>query len=323
MNQVSKGKWNGYVTYILHSQDLRVTLLPSLGNNVISIWDIHEERSILRSPKEDDLAFYLQKPYHFGMPLLLPPGRIRNGQFKYDGENYQFNRNTANENHIHGLHKTQCWCVSDIEEDDEGCTVTTEFSTKDDSHWINQSPIPLQFQMIYRLQGSRFTQHLKVTNQGDQATPFGLGFHSWFLLDGEPEHWTLKLPVEAIYELDQELIPTGDLAPLSALNELNVGLNLAGTNLDTLFRIGKDQAAEALLLHKDGYGLKYVADNQYFKHWVLYTKGAAEEYLCIEPYTWLPNAPNLQQGAEFTGLIRIEPQQTFETQLHLEMIHRT
>lgn len=31
MKQVTKGQWNGYDTYILHSRELEVTLLPRLG----------------------------------------------------------------------------------------------------------------------------------------------------------------------------------------------------------------------------------------------------------------------------------------------------
>ena len=126
MNKVTKGQWNGYDTYILQSRELEVTLLPRLGNNVIRMWDKIQQREVLRRPEESDLDFYLQKPYHFGIPLLIPPGRIRKGHFTYAGQEYQFDRNTANDNHIHGLHRTQNWCVSDIEEDEEGCSVTTE-----------------------------------------------------------------------------------------------------------------------------------------------------------------------------------------------------
>ncbi|MGV7801879.1 aldose epimerase family protein, partial [Mycobacterium kansasii] len=85
-------------------------------------------------------AFYLQKPYHFGIPMLIPPGRISKGQFEYGGTSYQFDQNTANDNHIHGLHRSQAWCVSDIEEDDEGCAISTEFISSDDPKWIAQFP---------------------------------------------------------------------------------------------------------------------------------------------------------------------------------------
>ncbi|HEY4429819.1 MAG TPA: aldose 1-epimerase [Paenibacillus sp.] len=321
MKQVTKGQWGGYDTYILHSRELEVTLLPRLGNNVISLFDVKKQREILRQPDESDQAFFMQKPYHFGMPLLIPPGRIRKGQFQFEGTSYQFDQNTANDNHIHGLHRTQAWCVSDIEEDEDGCAVTTEFRTEDDPHWMEQFPIPLKFEMTFRLQEARLTQTLKVTNLGDHRIPFGIGYHTWFMIDGEPERWNLKLPVNSIYELNDELLPSGNLIPLGDLEALNTGMNMQGTNFDTALRIGEQQPVEALLLRDDGYGLRYTADENLFRHWVLYTKGPADQFLCIEPYTWLANAPNVSEDASFTGLLTIEPGQSQDLSTMLEMIY--
>ncbi|MFC7678220.1 aldose 1-epimerase [Paenibacillus sp. GCM10028914] len=319
MNQVTKGQWNGYDTYILNTGRLEVTLLPRLGNNVIEIKDLQEKRDVLRKPDESELAFYLQKPYHFGMPILIPPGRIAKGRFEYDGASYQFDQNTANENHIHGLHRTQAWCVSDIEEDDEGCAVTTEFSSSDDPRWSAQMPEPLKLQMTFRLQGSELHQHLHVTNKGKRSIPFGMGYHTWFLLDGQPDQWTLKLPVEGIYTLDDQLLPTGEFSSLGDLDTLNTGFNLKHSDLDTIFKIPEGQPAEAFLTRNDGYAIQYSADRSYFKNWVLYTKGIADQFLCIEPYTWLPNAPNLDLPNEVTGLINLEPGQTVELHTKLQI----
>ncbi|WP_019635875.1 aldose 1-epimerase [Paenibacillus fonticola] len=320
MKKVTKGQWNGYDTYTLHSRELDVTLLPRLGNNVIAIRDHIQQRDVLRSPEESELDFYLQKPYHFGIPLLIPPGRIRRGQFTYAGQEYLFDRNTANDNHIHGLHRTQAWCVSDIEEDDEGCTITTEFVTSEDPNWIRQYPEPLKIEMTLRLQGAELSQTFKISHLGDRPAPFGLGLHTWFLLDGEPSKWTLTLPVTGMYKLDEELITTGEIAPLGELEQLNTGLNMQGRNFDTMLQIG-DHPAQATLLHDDGYGLVYSADQAYFKHWVLYTKGEAEQFLCIEPYTWLPDAPNSGLANELTGLIELQPGQSLELNLQLKMIY--
>lgn len=321
MKQVTKGQWNGYDTYILHSRELEVTLLPRLGNNVISLWDRKEERQIVRQPDESDLALYMQKPYHFGIPLLVPPGRIRNGQFEFDGVSYQFDRNIAGGHHIHGLHRTQAWCVSDIEEDEEGCAVTTEFTTTDDEHWIRQFPEPLKFEMTFRLQDDLLQQTLKVTHMGTQRIPFGIGYHTWFLLDGTPERWNLTLPVQGVYELNEELLTSGRLLPPGDLETLNGHMNLQGRNLDNVLRIRDRQPAEALLMRDDGYGLRYSADPEFFRHWVLYTKGETDQFLCIEPLTWLPDAPNLQQDASFTGMITLEPGQTLALGSSIQLIY--
>ncbi|MEK3791437.1 aldose 1-epimerase [Paenibacillus sp. FSL R7-0204] len=320
MKQVTKGQWNGYDTYILHSRELEVTLLPRLGNNVISLWDRTMERQILRQPEESDLASYMQKPYHFGLPLLVPPGRIRGGSFQFDGTSYQFDRN-AGEHHIHGLHRTQAWCVSDIEEDEEGCAVTTEFITTDDPEWIRQFPEPLKLEMTFRLQDDRLQQTLRVTHLGSKSVPFGAGYHTWFMLDGTPSRWNVTLPAGAVCELSDDLLPTGQLLPLGELTSLHTRLNLQGADLDTVLRIAEGQPAEAVLMRDDGYGLRYSADPEFFRHWILYTKGEADQFLCIEPLTWLPDAPNLQQDASSTGLITLEPGQTLVLGGTLQMIY--
>lgn len=319
MKQVTKGLWNGYDTYTLNSRDLEVTLLPRLGNNIISIYDRTQNREVVRRPDEQDLAFYLQKPYHFGVPMLIPPGRICRGHFEYAGHEYQFAQNSNHSNHIHGLHRTQPWCVSDIEEDEEGCTVTTEFKTQEDEQWMKHFPVPLKLEMTFRLQGSILTQQLRITHLGSHAVPFGMGYHTWFLLDGEPERWNISLPVTGIYTLNEEQLPTGELASLDAQAELPEGIRLAGQDLDTIYRSNMEQDT-AVLQRNDGYTIKYTASKDSFKHWVLFTKGEASDYLCIEPYTWLPDAPNLNKDTEFTGLIHMEPGESVSLHTAIEII---
>ncbi|MNB94727.1 Aldose 1-epimerase [compost metagenome] len=186
---------------------------------------------------------------------------------------------------------------------------------------MEQFPEPLRLEMTFRLQDARLQQTLKVTHLGSRSIPFGIGYHTWFMIDGEPERWKLRLPVESIYELNPELLPSGKLLPLGALESLNRGMKLEGTDLDTVLRIGDRQPAEALLMREDGYGIRYTADNTHFRHWVVYTKGLAEQYLCAEPYTWLPDAPNLQQDDSFTGLITLKPGETLTLPCTLEMIY--
>ncbi|MNN77543.1 Aldose 1-epimerase [compost metagenome] len=95
---------------------------------------------------------------------------------------------------------------------------------------------------------------------------------------------------------------------------------MKGRNFDTMFKIGQNPVL-AELIRSDGYGLHYSADPAYFKHWVLYTKGEADQFLCIEPYTWLPDAPNSGLPDSETGLIDLQPGQTLELNVNLDMIY--
>lgn len=318
MHQITKSQWNGHETLILSSDVLEATLLPGLGGNIIRLWDKKEQREVLRTPQESELDYYMTKPYHFGAPMLMPPGRIRRGRFSYAGVDYQFDQNTANDNHIHGLHRTQAWTVTDHEVCADSCSVTASFHTLDDPNWVRQYPTPLEFRLTYVLSGSKLTHKLEVTNVGEQAAPFGFGTHTWFMMDHEPDRWTVKVPVSGVYELDNELIMTGNTLPLGAYESLNEGQIAQGTNFDTVFSIGSHKP-EAWLIRDDGYTISYKGNEPFFKHWVLYTRGEADEIICLEPYTWLPDAPNLPFDQETTGLIDLQPQQPIELVLDLSI----
>lgn len=186
---------------------------------------------------------------------------------------------------------------------------------------MSQFPVPLRMEMTFRLQDARLQQTLKVTHLGDTSIPFGIGYHTWFMIDGEPQRWKLTLPAEGIYELNNELLTSGNLLPLGELDSIHYGMNLAGKDLDTVFRTGGPQPSEALLMREDGYGIRYTADRSHFRHWVIYTKGLADQYLCAEPYTWLPDAPNLDRDADFTGLITLNPGDTVALPSTLEIIY--
>ncbi|MOA61082.1 hypothetical protein D3C78_1861300 [compost metagenome] len=54
---------------------------------------------------------------------------------------------------------------------------------------------------------------------------------------------------------------------------------------------------------------------------MLYTKGDANEFLCIEPYTWLPDAPNLPLSPDETGIIDLQPGQVVEFNLTLDVVY--
>jgi aldose 1-epimerase len=127
------------------------------------------------------------------------------------------------------------------------------------------------------------------------------------MLDGKPEQWTFQLPVESIWELDPDAMPTENLLPPGPYSELTAGISLAGQNMDTIFQIGSNPVKA--VLSKEGYSITYSA-SEAFKQWVIYTKGLAQDYICIEPYTWVTNAPNLRMDPAITGFSSLAPGET-------------
>ncbi|SEC65412.1 aldose 1-epimerase [Paenibacillus sp. GP183] len=313
---IKKEDWQGVQVYTVSNDILSFSLCPSINNNVYSIWDKKLNRELLRVPESPKTL--AEARIHYGTPIMMPPNRIRRGKFEYDGRTYQFPINTANENHIHGVIGNLHWKVTDISEEDDSIAITSSLNIQDIPDTFKVYPHPLTLEVTYVLSGSTLTHKLKATNAGNTKAPFGYGLHTWFLLDHEPQNWSFELPVNGIWELDPELIPTGTILPLGRYADLPHGISLQGQNMDTVFQIGSNQ--RQAVLRKEGFELRYTASEQ-FKHWVIYTKGETDNYICLEPYTWVTNAPNLDLDPEVTGIIGIEPGQSIDMEVKLELVY--
>lgn len=313
---IKKEDWRGVQVYTVSNDSLSFSLCPSLNNNVFQIWDKKLNRELLRVP--EDPQTLAESPIHYGTPIMMPPNRIRRGTFSFDGRTYQFPINTANHNHIHGLIGSLPWTVTNVTEAEDNLSITSRFDTEDFPDILKHYPHPLTMEITYELKGSTLTHKLKVTNTGDTKAPFGYGLHTWFVLDHKPQSWTFELPVSGLWELDNELIPTGQVLPLDRYAELPQGLNLQGQDMDTVFQIGNNP--QLAVLRREGYELRYTASEQ-FKHWVIYTKGETDNYICLEPYTWVTNAPNLEMDPEITGLIGIKPGESMKMEVKLEIVY--
>jgi aldose 1-epimerase len=302
---ITQGTWQGVPAYILDNEQFSITLLPTIGSNVIRMWDKSAQREVLRVPESLDAI--LEQPGHFGIPMMMPPNRIRHGKFDYEGRHYQLAINTPVGHHIHGILRSRPWQIAKTEENSTGVSITTSFHSTDFPELDEQYPHDLLIEVTYTLTADGLYQEVSATNNSDVPAPYGFGLHTWFMIDGEPDKWTFKLPVDSIWELDNDAMPTEKLLPLGAYSELAAGITLDGENLDTIFQIGSNPV-EAVL-SKDGYSITYSASDD-FKQWVIFTRGLAHNYICIEPYTWVTNAPNLQMDPEVTGFSSLAPGET-------------
>ncbi|NOU95776.1 aldose 1-epimerase [Paenibacillus sp. LMG 31456] len=312
--------WQGTPAYILENDQLIVSICPAIGNNVYSIWDKKLQRELLRTPESS--AALAEQFVQYGTPILMPPNRIRKGNFQFDNRNYQFDITQVNTgNHIHGVVRQQPWTVTQAGETEDGkLFITSSFNLSDDANVQRQYPHAVELEITYVLDGSNLSHSLKATNKGEETAPFGYGLHTWFLLDGKPESWKLQLPVSGIWELDEQNIPTGEIVPLGRYEALIEGDSLNGHDMDTVFQIGDNPCIA--ILSRDDVEIRY-SGSELFKQWVIYTKGEAHDFICLEPYTWVTNAPNIDQPAEVTGVRGIQPGDTLELEVALKIVYKT
>lgn len=301
------------IAYEIENEFFKAIVLPEEGSNLISLFDKKKGVELLRVPKTKEE--YVSRRMLYGTPVLFPPNRIEDAVFQFDNRTYVFDMNRAKENvHIHGWIHDKKWTVSRI--DDEHDTLTTVIQSSDYPDILEQFPHVFVLEMMVHLTETGVTQTLKVINKSNEEMPVGVGYHTTF--NFPMENSKLYMDLNVYWELNKRNLPTGQLLDVPYKEELKNGMGLKGLVLDDVYPITDNRAA---IIEHPALGLKVTYEAlSGFKHWVLFTAGGQEDFLSIEPYSWVTNAPNIPLPREITGLYGLKPNQekTFTTKICIE-----
>lgn len=162
-----------------------------------------------------DMNVYEAHPGNFGAIIGRVAGRIFKGEVTIEGKKYHFPRN-AFENTLHGgvngFH-IKDWEAT-FEEGHNAVSLKMNYLSKDGEEGF---PGNLRVTVIYTLSNdNELTIHYEATT--DQETIVNLTNHAYFNLSGDAkrdiyEH-EVYIDSDVIYELDKELIPTGNMLSL-------------------------------------------------------------------------------------------------------------
>jgi len=305
------------VNLIDQKESIRVQIIPELGNNLVSLTIAYKEQDLeliyipteIKNLKSGDYQFY-------GNPILFPfPGRIPKGEFHTHEQKFQVPINFQDGTAIHGFVYDKKWEVSEISapSNKEVFLKSTYISGLDIAEFF---PFPFQIEMTYTLGKSELELTFQAKNTGELAFPFGYGIHPYFLIRDNRKDWVLYLPANEIYELI-DFIPTGHAKKIHEPFDFRTEKSLKNIYLDDLFgKITKDKNGFASCMLKNrasGFNLTVISDPN-FEYYVLYAP-KDNDFICIEPYTCIPNAFNLIHSGFETGLRMLEPNETFETRI--------
>lgn len=245
--------------------------------------------------------------------LLIPfPGRIKNGQFQFDGADYQLERNDKDgPNAIHGYMRTMIWEITSQTE----CAIALSAILPQGSH--SGYPWSLEAAVTYTLGEQGFRCSLAVTNRSETAAPVAAGFHPYFTPgcpEGFIDSWELRLPYLHYLEFEN-LIPTGKALPVED-SEFDFGEphTIGDTRFNTCFLnpLRDDDGLVRIKLRDpaSNSGIEVWADGA-LDYIVVYSgdplpPSHRRRSLAIEPMTCSADGFNHPEW----GLIRLEPGKT-------------
>lgn len=306
--------------------NLEAIVWPALGCQCVGLkarWNGIELDFLASSP---DLASFRSAPLYFGNPILFPfPNRIRGGRFTFEGRVVQLPCNEEKlGNAAHGLVLTRPWHVIDTgAETGRGAWIRCRFRLHDFAEISKAWPFPFEVDYTYRLKEGRLENALVTRNTGRGPMPLGLGLHPWFRLPltpgGRRQACRLQAPVYRVWEL-VDLIPTGRILPAPAGKDLRGGVAIDDLDFDDVYTGLRDEASKAewteVSYTDPAAGVEIlVRSDPSFRQLVVHApRGRA--VLCIEPYTCVTDAFNLESRGVDAGMEVLPVGQEWRAEVH-------
>ncbi len=225
---------------------------------------------------------------------LLPfPNRLKDGQYKFEGKNYQFPINDVGcHNALHGFVAGQKMKLQKVVLTPSYAEAILEYVY---SGGLDYYPFPFHFQIKYLLLESQMLIELKITNSGNQTIPIGVGFHPYFQLSTpRVDGLQLQLPSCKRIEVGEKMIPTGRK---TSYIDFEKNTSIGNTAFDTGFKatsIESDTHKIFLTDLKHNLQLTYFQDSA-FPYFQLYIPPHRKS-IAIEPMSCNIDAFNNGEG---------------------------
>lgn len=296
-------------------------ILPDVGFNCFQFQTPVAGQTIDVLDAMPDFAATGEQPSHSGIPLLFPyPNRIRGGRFRWGNRDYHLTgvRDDRQGNAIHGLVIDRPWRVVS-----SGATIAVgQFQLSVDAPdrrgvW----PADFLIEVRYELRGATLRCDIRIVNPDTVPLPWGFGTHPYFKVPLSPQSKTadclVQAPAAELWELEN-CLPTGKRAPVSAARDLREGKSLAGLKLDDVLTGVKPRQGviESVVMDaKAGWQVSQVTD-AIFRELVVYTPPHGRS-VCLEPYTCVTDAVNLQAQGLDAGWRVLPPGGEFRTWIEI------
>jgi len=313
--KIEKIDWHGIDAVLLETNVYEAIIVPSVGANLIRLFNKEKQIDILRSPEAGEVDTFVSRPQIFGVPLLFPPNRIEDGKYNFAGKKYEFPITIpAQNNYHHGILKSQPFTITRTRYSSDAVEIEASFYSNSINNAIYANfPHDFVCRIRFILTDQELTHIVSFSNLGVEPMPVGVGFHTPLRLpfskNTEKSDYTLQLSAGKRWELSERSLPTGQLLDLSDEEALlrTEGMTVTGKPIEialtneSILENGKPYNGAILTNNKDNVSVYYEVDNQ-FKHWTLWNNGGEVDWVCPEPQTWAINAPNLNLPADITGM---------------------
>jgi aldose 1-epimerase len=257
-----------------------------------------------------------KRPSGSGIPLLFPyPGRLRGRQLQWESRDYTLEGDDGRGNAIHGFVLTRPWRVVD----QSATHVVGQFTASHDDPRLRECwPADFCITATYELRAGTLRSSFVIENPDVKPLPFGFGTHPYFhvpLGGDSAEACLVQLPMQRRWEL-KDMLPTGRSLPIEDVDQYHAGLRFGDMSFDDVLsglEFDAGWCSPRVIDPQSGREL-IIQFNEAFRECVVYTP-PHRQAVCIEPYTCVPNAPELRGDGIDAGLRILPPGERFGAEM--------
>jgi len=280
-----------------------MTILPAYGANLMGL-NLHHTPIIdgLLVPEEVGTDRFYKSAF-----LFPYPNRTRNGQYVFEGKEYQLyvNETTIN-TALHGFGYWKSFSVVDVITQENVAAIELQYQYKGEEMGY---PFSALVEITYSISTQRgFKTDIRVKNTGTTNMPLGLGWHPYLMLDVPINELEIKIPRSQRHRLDHQMCPTGEKSLFDGYLQCT---SLGSNFFDDCFLIEQigERTAETCLCHpptKRKITVWQETGFHKFNYLQIFTPPHRKS-IAIEPMTCGVNALNTLEG-----LITLKPNETFD-----------
>lgn len=236
--------------------------------------------------------------------------RIKNGQYQYEGELFEFENKFLDGTAIHGLLFNKPFVLVDEFADDEQGSVVFKYNYKEEAEGY---PFFYRCEIRYTLLPQNVVQlQTTIINLDDLTIPVADGWHPYFKLGGVVDDYDLFFNADGKLEFDDALIPTGKTL---GYREFAEEKKIEATSFDNCFVLVQDEQVPACSIYSEatGLGIEIYPDNNY-PFLQIYTPPHRKS-IAIENLSAAPDAFNNK-----IGLLMLPPRRTHSFTTHYKIV---
>jgi aldose 1-epimerase len=315
----------------LTTERYEAVMIPDFGCNTVSLYDRKKQLQILKTPSDSDRDEFFKAPQHFGNAVLFPPNRIEHGYYKKNGITYSFIPKglsldeAKNYMYSHGILRFMEFHVDELTEADGKIVLKASYTSAPGGEIFRSFPHEFCCRMTFVLSNLGLTQHISFHNKSTLPMPVGVGFHTAFRLPNDDtstrSDYRILLSAGEHIELDERCLPTGKRTPLlSACRDEGIPPfePIADEHTTALPLILNQKSFHGAIIKNIRTNNNiYFETSESFGYWMLWNNQARSDYVCIEPMSWIINAPNSPLEDSLTGYTQLAPDEIWNGSLRI------